>query len=57
MINQNQINLLITKKKINKKIRVKTLKKRKKAKEIYTIPCAFIASTTFLNPAMLAPAT
>lgn len=23
----------------------------------YTIPCAFIASTTFLNPAMFAPAT
>ncbi len=23
----------------------------------YTIPCAFIASTTFSNPAILAPAT
>ena len=40
-----------------KKEELKTLEKEKKVKEIYTIPCAFIASTTFLNPAMFAPAT
>ncbi len=32
-------------------------KSKKKSKGIYTIPCAFIASTTFSNPAMFAPAT
>ena len=39
------------------KNKLKKNNKKKKKQRNYTIPCAFIASTTFSNPAMFAPAT